>query len=408
MQEQVLLFAVADYPVGMATSKRVDLLARCLKRGGTPVKVVLLHGLTSEQMTANRATEGLHEDIPFQYVSGRCGRPTGWFAKQWDTAKGILGACRLLIGLRIKKRLKGVIFYTPNGFDLFVVCALCWLIRAPYILEQCELRSSNRDIAGAAPRRILMRVSAYINERFVAKRSSGIVAISTSIARFYETKVGIESKRLFILPVLADHERTGGGAARHEVPPEKDPYFLLSGTLGEKDGLRFILAAFKRVAQRHERCKLILTGLVTKDAQRMLEEASGPESHRVAHLGFVSQATLHALIENAHGCLVCRTKSEFASFGVPTKLAEYLLAGAPVICTKVGDIPLYIGHEKECVMCEPENAEQISEAMERLLEDRVLRERIGHYGKIRAEASFTIDPYVDSLHNFVDSCFKGR
>ena len=64
------------------------------------------------------------------------------------------------------------------------------------------------------------------------------------------------------------------------------------------------------------------------------------------------------------------------SEGLGIVLLESILSGTPVIGTNVGGVPDIIKNNETGLLVEPENSIQISEAINKLLNDRILRDKL--------------------------------
>lgn len=103
----------------------------------------------------------------------------------------------------------------------------------------------------------------------------------------------------------------------------------------------------------------------------------------IKHVGYVSDAQLRALYEGA-GCFVF--PSFYEGFGLPP--IEAMLCGCPVIVSNVASLPEVCG--SDAVFCDPTSAQDIANAVERLMGDAELKQKLATAGRARA-ALFTWD-----------------
>jgi len=104
--------------------------------------------------------------------------------------------------------------------------------------------------------------------------------------------------------------------------------------------------------------------------------------------------------------LCCRSNSEYANFGFPNKLAEYLSVGIPVIATRVGDMEQYIKDNENGFLAEPENVEDISQIMARILANPTISNQVGKKGRLVARNVFDYRNHISSLNAFIKSRIK--
>lgn len=74
--------------------------------------------------------------------------------------------------------------------------------------------------------------------------------------------------------------------------------------------------------------------------------------------------------------------------GVPTKLAEYLAIGRPVVVSEIGDIPLYLRHGHDAFLCAPGDVEALAEALHLLIHNRELRIVLSENARVAAIKNF--------------------
>lgn len=102
---------------------------------------------------------------------------------------------------------------------------------------------------------------------------------------------------------------------------------------------------------------------------------------KVNYLGYLDRREVNELYSRAVVglCTLKYNKNIYNAF--PIKLFEYMAAGIPVVCS---DFPLWkkIVKEENCgIVVDPENAEEILEAVNRLLDNRELAQQMATNGK---------------------------
>jgi glycosyltransferase involved in cell wall biosynthesis len=91
----------------------------------------------------------------------------------------------------------------------------------------------------------------------------------------------------------------------------------------------------------------------------------------------------------------------FNDYRFPSKLPEFLATGRPVILPNA-NIGRYLRNEEECILLNDGDALEIAAAVERLLADAVLRERVGRAGRAFATANFSWRGSARRLERFYE------
>ena len=73
----------------------------------------------------------------------------------------------------------------------------------------------------------------------------------------------------------------------------------------------------------------------------------------------------------------------------PLVILEAMAAGLPVVSTREGAIPDEVEDGITGILCDKGNPEALADAIETLLQDNTVRERMGAAGRIRYETYFT-------------------
>jgi glycosyltransferase involved in cell wall biosynthesis len=198
---------------------------------------------------------------------------------------------------------------------------------------------------------------------------------------------GLESK----VDVIA--EGVPPAVAAGPLPDGLEPGFILAvGTVEPRKNYPRLLAAFRQMRGRHGSLPFIINGrpgvpqLVIAGRPGW---AYGDTLERIAaepgvrYLGHVDEPTLTALYESAS---VLAFPSLYEGFGLP--LLEAMSRGVPAVVGAAGALPeLALG---AAIAVKPDDVDAIAGALERLLSDAQLRQKLGDEGKRRA-AEFTWD-----------------
>lgn len=397
---KIVIFACVDFPEGPATTSRVKLLSRILNGSGHHVSLAIFNANAKTPIPENLSSHGIHDSVEYTYLSGAPVRPTRFLNALIDSLKGIV---RSIFYLREKLKAGAVdcvLFYTPDIYRSLPCLILAKLHRIPILLELCEIFSFDTRQKGLKP--AIQRLGARLFDRIMPGMSSGVLAISTKIVEYLKRE-GLDNDTIMHLPILVDCSRF--------IHPSNSPvsslaekrYFLNSGALDSKEGLEFILEAFALVSRKHDRLFLVLTGAPeTSRKAYILDFAKNLGIERkLVFTGFLSADQLSWAYQNALALICCRANTAFANYGFPTKLAEYLSSGRPVITNEVGDTALYIKDRENAFLARSQDMQSISAAMEAVLSSPLMAEEVGLNGRKVAVEKFDYANFIHPLDAFL-------
>lgn len=183
--------------------------------------------------------------------------------------------------------------------------------------------------------------------------------------------------------------------ARRELQlPEDDPILLYAADCLPIKDHRTLFRAFKILAARHERLRLILcgrTGALPEEAADPI--ILGPEALRRVHF-FGPRDDMYRFFAAAdiyvHPCYL-------EAFG--NAAVEAMLAGLPVVAAATGGLPEIIGEGG--LFFEPRNPEALAAALEDLLADEAGRATLAERGRRRALREYRPEAFAE---NFMGLC----
>jgi len=203
---------------------------------------------------------------------------------------------------------------------------------------------------------------------------------------------GLSQERIEIVPNAVETPRTmqDGELAewreRLSLHPG-EPVLAVIGRLSSEKGQQILLEALARIRERPWR--LLVAG--AGGAQEALQEqarAAGLEG-RIKWLGLLRDVRpVYALAS----VFILPSLSE----GSPNVLLEAMAAGVPTVSTAVGGVPETVTHEESALLVPASDPVALAGAVERLLEDRALAERLAA-GALTRAAEFSLEVYVNRL-----------
>jgi glycosyltransferase involved in cell wall biosynthesis len=178
------------------------------------------------------------------------------------------------------------------------------------------------------------------------------------------------------------------------IDPER-AYLLAVGNLQPRKNLVRLLEAFKElVGARGHDLDLVIVGPRHFRAEDAIA-ASAPVGERVRFTGYVTDRQLAAF----YRCSIAFVfPSLYEGFGLPA--LEAMSHGIPVACSNAGSLPEVCGDA--AVLFDPHSVEAITAAVDRVIGDADLRQRLSGAGKARARdfswnrcAELTLEAYAE-------------
>jgi glycosyltransferase involved in cell wall biosynthesis len=238
------------------------------------------------------------------------------------------------------------------------------------------------------PRTVPRKYSLYMRlmTRLAARSADRIIAVSGATRDDLRRVLRVPEERVVVIheavdPVFAsatDGDHTTAVLRRYGIRP---PYCLFVGNLEPRKNLARLIEAFARV--RQHRGGVAGPQLVVAGTRGWLYGGifRAVETHGVTRdivfTGYVPAADLPALYAGAT-CFVF--PSLYEGFGLP--VLEAMAAGAPVVASRAGAIPEVAGDA--ALLVDAERPAEIAEAVESVLADAALRDRMAARGRARA------------------------
>ena len=201
-----------------------------------------------------------------------------------------------------------------------------------------------------------------------------------------------------VLDLTRFPQPTGTGNADGTDPNQ--PVTLISvGRAVNKKGYDILLNSLARLDDSlHWRLIHIGGGPLLNQLQDQADELG--ISSRIVWLGAQNFETVIKNYQSADlFVLASRIDEDGDRDGLPNVIMEAMSQGLPCIATNISGIPEIISNRENGVMVEPENPEQLSNALSELIRSPDLRKRLGEAGYQTVSENFSLDKNIQQLIN---------
>lgn len=250
----------------------------------------------------------------------------------------------------------------------------------------------------------LFRERAALHDKI--RRASFIICISTFHRDFF-LEHGARSEQLHIAYCGIDTSHFSP-QQRHRVQGE--PYRILaSGRLVEKKGLTWLIRACGLLRDRGVNFLCTIGGNGELEAELRNEVKIAGLDQLIEITGkALKQEDIPAFMRGGDVyCLPCVWASDNDVDGLPQMLMEAMACGLPAVSTRLVGIPDLIIHEQTGLLVEPKNAEQLADALERLMQDPELAGNLARAGRQRVldvfDLSVCLQPLIDQFRTALEA-----
>ncbi len=203
--------------------------------------------------------------------------------------------------------------------------------------------------------------------RFMKKRVAAFYAISKACANWLNN-FNIESQGIFYNGVVLDSLNIDESNAL--IPKSNDEItFTFAGRLIESKGIKLLVEVFTDLQKKHNNIKLIICGVGELYAQLKEKTSDNPN---ILMTGQIAHSEVMKLLSNSDIVVIPSNYPE----GLPTLILEAGACSAAVIATNVGGTNEVISNEELGILIEPNNFNELKDAMEELIINKDLREKL--------------------------------
>lgn len=237
--------------------------------------------------------------------------------------------------------------------------------------------------------------------RPVFRRAGAVTTVSRFLAADLTRLLDLTPGQVQALPMPVDLELFAGGASQPRVEP---PRILYAGNLLPSKGVDLLIEAFALLRARGVSCQLKILGEGPAEPA-LRADAARHQLDDIVWSRFVPQDRMPAEY-GASTVTVLPTRGKAEGLGLT--LVEALAAGSAVVGTPAGGIPEVIRPEETGLLIPDGDAEALAVALQRLLADRSLRERLIGQGQRFVTERFSIDSAVRPFLALYDDVARRR
>jgi glycosyltransferase involved in cell wall biosynthesis len=177
-----------------------------------------------------------------------------------------------------------------------------------------------------------------------------------------------------------------------QIKARPGPLLLFTGRLRYYKGLQYLLEAMPRI---NPAARLVIVGVGPQEAALRESAARLDLGERVVFAGEVTDAELPAYYAGAD-IFVLPACERSEAFGLVQ--LEAMAAGKPVVSTELGTGTSYANLDGETgLVVPPADPAALAAAINKLLDDKGLREKMGRRGQERTRAEFGLSRLVDRV-----------
>lgn len=394
-----ILMLTSSYPkwAGEATAPFIEEIAAGLVRRGHTVHVVLPYHPDLQRQQSERGVT-LH---PFRYAPHPALNVWG-YAAALKSDVGLKGAAIAAAPLALSASLIGLLkqlqpspthtpfdlvhghWVLPNGLPALLAA------RRAHLPLVVSLHGSDVYLAEKAAALSLAAATIFRNADGITACSGDLhqraLRLGAAVERTQTVPYGVDTSAFQPDPAAMLRVRAELGGA------PTTPLVVSVSRLVYKKGLTYLIEAFVEVLARHPQAILVLGGYGDLREELERQVAQRGLTAAVRFPGQLSREQSAAMIGAADVHVVPSIRDQHGNMdGLPNVLLEGMSAARPIVASRLAGIPDVIRDGEHGLLVPERDAPALAAAINRLLDDSVLAERLGAQARQRVLEQLTWD-----------------
>ena len=182
------------------------------------------------------------------------------------------------------------------------------------------------------------------------------------------------------------------------------PLILGVGRLIAKKGFADLIRACGLIAERGKsfRCEIIGEGPLEDELRGQIERLNLQDRVALSGARPMGEVRRRLIAANVF-VLPSIIDPDGGMDNLPTVIMEAMATGLPIVSTTIGGIPEMVVENETGFLVQPGDAAALADAIEQVIDDRLLARRLGQGGYERAQQLFSIDKNVRELCTLICS-----
>lgn len=261
--------------------------------------------------------------------------------------------------------------------------------RVPFVFELRDIWPESIVTVGAIKKSVIIRFFETI-ELFLYKSSDWIISLTDSFKEDL-IKRGIDAKKITVIKNGVDldnfkREQINVEKFKRELGVEEKKIVSYIGTLGMAHALDKILDCAKNLQTLKDMHFFIVGSGAEKDELENKREKENIKN--VTFVGQVSKEEVKKYYAISDIGLVALRKDELFKSVIPSKIFEYMAMEVPIIIGVDGEARKIVEESGGGIYVEPENVEQMTEALRVLIQNKETIAEMGKNARMYVERNF--------------------
>jgi glycosyltransferase involved in cell wall biosynthesis len=305
--------------------------------------------------------------------------------------------------LAVRKLGRTDVIYVQSP-PLFTGLAALWfsrLKRAPFIFNVSDIWPESAVELGMLRNRFAIRLAEML-ERHIYRRAARITVPTPGILERLAAR-GVPREKMVLLTNGVDP------AAFRESSPDRElaqrlgldghKVFMYAGLHGLAQGLDVILEAAKLTRNPDVLYVFVGDGA---DKAALVAKAEAEKISNVRFLPIQPTSTLPALLNLVYATVIPLRRLDLFKAALPSKLFDSMAAGRPIVAPLWGEAAALVETADCGLVVEPEDAQAVQQAVEKLAADPALAQRLGEQGRRYVVEHFNRDDIAKRLINLLE------